>query len=123
MIARFFAMPYAQRSLQPPPFGQSGFFPQLRGIGKEDLAGDCEGFLILESGQQGTPEIPLHAHVAVQQNHDIVSGRAESGIRSSPESQIEREARELALAGKYSATNAALPSVEPLSTTMISLPG
>src|SRR5579864_124876 len=42
------AMPYAESSLQPPALRQAGFFARLVGIGKEDLAGDGEGFIVGE---------------------------------------------------------------------------
>ena len=76
-------------------------------------------FSSVKAGEQGREKIGLHAHVAVEQHDDIVLRGAEPGVRSASEARDFRRARAGGPSGNVSRTNAALPSSEPLSTTMI----
>jgi hypothetical protein len=51
----------------------------LSGIAEEDLAGDGEYLFVGEAGEEGE-EVRLDAHVAVEQDDDIVAGGAEAGV-------------------------------------------
>src|SRR5579871_4918405 len=72
----------------PPKFGESGFFANLIGIGKENLAGDRKHLCVSEAVEQGLEEIRFDAHVAIEQNDDIVAGGAEPSVRSTAEAEI-----------------------------------
>ena len=85
---RLDAMPHPQASLVPPAFGEPGFFAQLGWIGKMNLAGDREHLFVREAIEKGREKIALHAHVAVEQDDDVVARMLESAIRSAAEAEI-----------------------------------
>ena len=113
-------MAHAQASMLPPSLGETGFFAEFGGVRKKNLAGDGEDFFVGETIEKGAEKIALDAHVAVEQDHDVVSGCANPAIRSAAEAEIfvERDQADLRVAFEQ---NSALPSVEPLSTTITSL--
>ncbi len=87
-MLRFRAVTNAQRALLPPALRQAGFFAKLVRVGEKDLAGDGEGFLILEPIQQRREESAFHPHVAIEQHHDIVLRGAEPGVGAASESEV-----------------------------------
>ena len=115
------------RTRRPPSSHQPCVRPvssrRLAGIAEKDLAGDGEDFVVGEAVEQRREEIGLDAHVAVQQHDDVVPRGAKAGVRSAAEAEILSAAPRPSPAGKCSRRNSALPSVEPLSTTMISFSG
>ena len=74
----------------------------------------------MKPSSSGAQEIRLDAHIAVQQHDDVVLRGAESGVRAAAETQIPFERQQLHAREWLWRTKSALPSVEPLSTTMIS---
>ena len=91
-------MANAQRALLPPAFRQAGFFAKLVGVGEKDLAGDGESFFVAEPVEQRRKKIGLHAHVAIEQNDDIVLRGAEAGVGAASESQVSIKREQLGLA-------------------------
>ena len=67
------------------------------GIAEENLTGYGEHVGIVEPFQQRLQKIGRYPHVAVQQHHDLVLGRAESGVRSAAEAQIFRQRHQVYL--------------------------
>ena len=90
-------MAHAQAAILPPALRQAGFFAQLGRVGEEDLAGDGEHIGVVEAFQQRREEIGRHPHIAVQQDHDVVFRRAESGVGAAAESQVARQRHQLDL--------------------------
>ncbi len=88
-------MAHAQAAILPPALRQAGFFAQLGRVAEEDLAGDGEHIGVVEAFQQRREEIGRHPHIAIQQDHDFVFRRAESGVRSAAESQVRGSATSL----------------------------
>ncbi len=81
-------MPHSDGSVLPPGLGQAGLLAQFIRIAEEDLARDREYALIGEGVEQRRQEVWLHPHIAIEQDHDVVLGRAKAGIRSAPETEI-----------------------------------
>ncbi len=55
------------------------------GVGEEDLAGDGEGLGVLKTVEERLQELALDAHVAVEQDNDVVLGFAEACVGASTE--------------------------------------
>ncbi len=83
----------AQRAILPPAFGQAGFLAAFRLVAEKDLAGDSEYLLIGKPRQQRREEIGFDAHIGIEQSHNIVFGRTETGIRAAAEAQIFRQSQ------------------------------
>ena len=83
----------AQAAVLPPALREAGLLAELGRVAEEDLAGDGEDLGIAEAFQQRRQEIRRHAHVAVQQHHDVVLGGAEAGIGAAAEAQVLRAGR------------------------------
>ena len=77
----------------PPAFREPGFLAKLVGIGKEDLAGDGEHLLVGEAVEQGLEEIRLHAHVAIEQHHDVMRAARNPAFEPPPNPRFFSSAR------------------------------
>ena len=82
----------AELAVFPPALRQAGFLAYLRRVGEEYLTGNGEHQWVAEAFEQGSEEIRGHAHIAVEQNHDVIGGGAESGIGAAAETEILFEA-------------------------------
>ena len=82
------AVTHAQAAVLPPALREAGLFAELGRVGEEDLAGDGEDLGIAEAFQQRRQKIRSHAHVAVQQDDDLVLRGAEAGIGAAAEAQV-----------------------------------
>lgn len=78
----------AEAAVFPPGLGEAGLFADLLGIAEEDLAGDGEDFFVGEAGEEGGEEVRFDAHVAVEEDDDIVAGGAEAGVGAAAESKV-----------------------------------
>src|SRR5262249_39791792 len=88
-------MPHPQRSLLPPAFRQAGFLALLFRIGKENLARYRKDVFAREPFEQWWDKVGRAAHVAVQQNDDVVLRRPEPRVRSAPNPQVPRQAKNI----------------------------
>ena len=86
-------MPDAQRSIFPPGLRQAGLFAQLVWVAEKDLARHGKYGFVGEGLQQWWKKVGFHAHVAVQQDHDVIFRRAKAGIRSAAESKVAIESQ------------------------------
>jgi hypothetical protein len=95
----------------------------LAGSGKKIWQETAKTSGSVKPSRSGWRKSGSDAHVAVEQDDDVVFRGLEAGIRAAAEAQVFRQGDAGGLRGSAARTNSALPSVEPLSTTMISLPG
>ena len=79
-------------------------------------------FSSVKPSSSGCRKSGFDAHVAIEQHDDIVARRSESRVRAAAETQDCVSSAITRTLGNRSRMNAALPSVEPLSTTITSLP-
>src|ERR1039457_2658305 len=79
---------HVQAAVLPPALGEAALLAEPVWVAEEDLAGDGEDFAVAEAFQQGRQEIGSHAHVAIQQDDDIVPGGAEAGVGATAEAQV-----------------------------------
>ena len=77
-----------QSTLQPPAFGEAGLLTQLLIVRHEDLAGHREDLVVREAFKKGCEKPGVHAHVAVQEDNDLVSRCLEALVGSGPKSEI-----------------------------------
>ena len=80
----------SEPALHPPAFGKSGFLARLRGIGKEDLAGDGKDPFVRESIEQRLQEPGVDSHVAVQEDDYVILCSREARIGTAAEAEIRR---------------------------------
>ena len=78
----------AEAAVFPPRLGEACLFAHLLGIAEENLAGDGEDLFVGEAGEEGGEEVRLDAHVAVEQDDDIVAGGAEAGVGAAAEAEV-----------------------------------
>jgi len=78
----------AQSSVAPPAAGEAGLFAALRLVAEEYLAGDGKDLVVGKAFEQRLEEVRLDAHVAVEENHDVVLRGAEAGVRAASEAEV-----------------------------------
>ena len=81
-------MPDANAAAVPAPSCQSGFLSLPSGILEVDLTRHGEHARVLEAVDERLHEIRFHAHVVIQQHHDVVTRQAETGIAGAAESEV-----------------------------------
>src|SRR5262245_61287538 len=81
-------MSCAQTAIFPPAFGQAGFLPRLVRIREKDLARDGEGVRVAKTGEEWSEEVALNAHVAVEQDDDVVLRGSNALVRAASEAEV-----------------------------------
>ncbi len=113
----------AQCSARPPGLRESGFFTQLRGSLKKIWQETAKTFSSVKPSSSGCRKSGVHPHVAVQQHDDVVLRRAETRHLIHRRSQDFVAEPALGRRGNCCERNPHCHRIEPLSTTIISLPG
>ena len=81
-------VPDAKTAILPPTLRETRFLAQLGWIAEEDLAGDGEHPGVCERFQQRLEEIRLDAHIAIEQDDDVVLCGFEAGVGAAAETAI-----------------------------------
>ena len=78
----------AQMTIVPSGLRQARLFALLGWIAEKNLTGDREHQFIGEAIEQGREELRIDAHVAIEQDDDVILCRLKSGIGASAEAEV-----------------------------------
>jgi hypothetical protein len=78
-------------SHSPPDPGLTCLLSPARFVLKEDLAGNGKYALVPKPLQQWPDEIQFHLHIVVQQNHNIIVSRLDTGVIAPGKAHIPRQ--------------------------------